>query len=84
MGIIKANDLKAMARQMVKSGNSLETSETLCISIPEAARLLGVSRNTGYEMARLGQLPVLKCGQRRLVVPKAALKRMLEEASGRL
>ena len=68
----------------MKSGDKVETSETLCISIPEAARLLGVSRNTGYEMARLGQLPVLKCGQRRLVVPKAALKRMLEEASGRL
>jgi len=63
----------------VKSSDGLGTSETLCISIPEAARLLGVSRNTGYEMARLGQLPVLKCGRRRLLVPKAAFERMLEE-----
>jgi excisionase family DNA binding protein len=73
-----------MPRQRIKSNDSLESSETLCISVPTAARLLGISRNTAYEMARLGQLPVLKCGQRRLVVPKAALKRMLEEASGKL
>jgi excisionase family DNA binding protein len=55
-----------------------ELSQRLCITIPEAARLLGVSRNTGYEMARLGQLPTIKCGQRRLLVPKAAFCRMLE------
>lgn len=59
-----------------------KVSDTLCISIPEAARLLGVSRNTGYEMARLKQLPVIKCGQRRLVVPKVALLKMLESGGG--
>ncbi|MBW1717053.1 MAG: helix-turn-helix domain-containing protein [Deltaproteobacteria bacterium] len=48
------------------------------MSIPEAAKLLGISRNTGYEMARLGQLPTIKCGQRRLVVPRAALLKMLQ------
>ena len=54
-------------------------SRRLCITIPEAAKLLGISRNTGYEMARLGQLPIIRCGQRRLVVPRAALIKMLEE-----
>ena len=58
-------------------------AESLCVSVPTAARMLGVSRNTGYEMARLGQLPTIKCGQRRLVVPKAALKKMLEEPKGK-
>ncbi len=58
-----------------------QTTHSLCISIPEAAKLLGISRNTGYEMARLGQLPTIKCGQRRLVVPKAALMKMLQEAN---
>jgi len=58
---------------------NLDLTEPLCISVPAAAKMLGVSRNTGYEMARLGQLPTIKCGQRRLVVPKAALLRMLEE-----
>ena len=53
--------------------------EPLCISVPAAAKMLGVSRNTGYEMVRLGQLPTIRCGRRRLVVPKAALIKMLEE-----
>jgi len=58
---------------------NLDLNEPLCISVPAAAKMLGVSRNTGYEMARLGQLPTIKCGHRRLVVPKAALMRMLEQ-----
>ena len=61
------------------SKDNLESDEALCISVTAAARLLGVSRNTGYEMARLGQLPTIRCGQRRLVVPKAALMKMLQE-----
>ena len=61
--------------------DKLEPDETLCISVTTAAKMLGVSRNTGYEMARLGQLPTIKCGQRRLVVPKVALMKMLEEAN---
>ena len=63
--------------------NNLESSETLCISVTAAARMLGVSRNTGYEMARLGQLPTIRCGRRRLVVPKAALMKILEEVGER-
>ena len=60
---------------------NLNLTEPLCISVPAAARMLGVSRNTGYEMARLGQLPTIRCGRRRLVVPKAALMKMLEEVN---
>ncbi len=63
--------------------DNLDLTKPLCISVVAAARLLGVSRNTGYEMARLGQLPTLRCGQRRLVVPRAALMKMLEEVGER-
>ena len=61
--------------------DNLDLTEPLCISVTAAARMLGVSRNTGYEMARLGQLPIIRCGQRRLVVPRAALTKMLEGAN---
>ena len=54
--------------------------EPLCIDIPTAGKMLGVSRATAYEMARLGQLPVIRCGARRLVVSLPALRRMLEDA----
>ena len=61
------------------SNKKPESGEALCVSVTAAARMLGVSRNTAYEMVKLGQLPVIKCGQRRLVVPKAALLKMLNE-----
>ncbi|MFC1866117.1 DNA-binding protein [Chloroflexota bacterium] len=54
-------------------------SEPLCISIPAAGTLLGVSRGTAYLMANLGQLPTIRCGKRRMVVPMARLKQMLEK-----
>jgi excisionase family DNA binding protein len=65
---------------MAKAVNS-ELPEPLCLSIPAAARILGVSRNTAYDMARLGQLPTIRCGRRRLVVPKAAFEQMLREGN---
>ena len=51
--------------------------EKLTLTITEAAQLLGISRTTAYELARQGKIPVLRLGKR-LVVPKAALERMLE------
>jgi excisionase family DNA binding protein len=54
-------------------------SEKLTFTVEEAGRMLGVSRNTAYACARSGELPVVKLGHR-LVVPKAALLRLLEGA----
>jgi excisionase family DNA binding protein len=67
----------------VELKKKLDLTEPLCISVPAAARMLGVSRNIGYEMARLGQLPTIRCGRRRLVVPKAAFMKMLEGVNER-
>jgi excisionase family DNA binding protein len=59
----------------------LESDEVLYISVTAAARLPGVSRNTGYEMVRMGQLSTIRCGRRRSIVPKAALMKMLKEVN---
>lgn len=45
--------------------------------IEEAARLLGVGRNQAYEAARRGDFAVIRLGKR-LLVPRAALDRLLE------
>jgi len=58
--------------------------EPLCISIPAAAKLLGISRATAYSMARLGQLPIIRCGQRRMLVPMLRLRKMLEQDTNSL
>jgi len=52
--------------------------EKLCYTVPEAAQLLGFSRNFGYELARTGQIPILRFGKR-MLVPKAAFEKMLEK-----
>ena len=54
-------------------------TERLTLTIAEAAAMLGISRNLAYELARRGELPgVIKLGQRRLVVSKLAISRLLE------
>ena len=53
----------------------------LTISITETAKLLGLGRNSCYEAARRGDIPTVIIG-RRILVPVAALQRMLSEAKG--
>ena len=52
--------------------------ERLTLTVEEAARCLGVSRNLAYEMARQHRLPIIKFG-RRLLVPRKALLELLEQ-----
>jgi len=44
---------------------------------PTAGRILGLSRQSAYDAATRGDLPTIRIG-RRLLVPTAALRRMLE------
>ena len=53
--------------------------EKLTYSIPETAKILGISRNLGYELARRGELPgVIHLGEKRMVVSKAAIQKLIE------
>lgn len=51
----------------------------LTISVPEAGRRLGLGRNSSYDAARRGELPILRFG-RSLRVPVVALEQMLSDA----
>jgi excisionase family DNA binding protein len=51
------------------------TQET--ISVLEAARILGLSRDGAYAAAARGELPVIRIG-RKLLVPRRRLMAMLE------
>ena len=50
----------------------------LTYTLTEAAQRLGISRRLAYEAAHRGELPVCRIG-RRMLVPRAALLRLLEE-----
>ena len=53
--------------------------ESLVYSVPQAGRLLNLSRVTSYEMVKQGKIPVLRFGKR-MVVPKKAIEDMLNSA----
>jgi excisionase family DNA binding protein len=48
----------------------------LTYTVPEAARLLGLSRGAAYAAAAERTIPTIRVG-RRLLVPRAALARLL-------
>jgi len=47
------------------------------LTVPEAAKILGIGKNQAYEAARRGEIPTVKIGKRVLVLA-AALERKLE------
>jgi len=54
-----------------------DIGERLCVTVPEAAKMLGISRNFAYELVKRQELPVVKFGKR-LLIPRIALEKMLE------
>jgi len=52
-------------------------SDSLVLTVPDAGKLLGLSRWSAYAAAKSGQLPTIRFGNR-LVVPKPALQRLLD------
>lgn len=54
----------------------MESKQTL--SVEEAAKVLGIGRNLAYDRVKTGEIPAIKIG-RRLLVPRAALEKLLSE-----
>jgi len=54
--------------------------EKLVLNVNEAAKLLGLSRGSAYQACLTGQIPHIKIGKR-ILIPKAALDRLLEGVS---
>jgi excisionase family DNA binding protein len=50
------------------------------VSVEEAGKILGCSRNAAYEAVRRGEIPVVRLGKL-LRVPKVALERLLSGAA---
>ena len=50
--------------------------ERLTYSVKEAAKLLGLSRNSAYQACLIGEIPHLKIGKR-ILIPKVQLEQLL-------
>lgn len=46
-------------------------------TVEEAAIVLGISRWLAYELVQRGELPIIRIGKRRVLVPKARIDAML-------
>jgi len=56
---------------------SASRDERQTLTVEEAARVLGVGRGKAYEAARRGEIPTIRLG-RRVLVPRSALRRLLD------
>jgi len=54
---------------------------SLCLTVKQAASMLGVSKAAAYQAVQRGEIPHLKIG-RRVVIPRAAFDRYLALAGG--
>jgi len=68
---------KALEGDEMQNYESLET-----VSVEEAGKILGIGRVLAYRLAKSGQIPVLRLGQRRFRIPLAALEAWLKNPDG--
>src|SRR4030065_965823 len=57
------------------------TDESVLLTVPEAARLLRISRNLAYELIRQGRLPHVRLG-RRILIPRFGLEQWINQQAG--
>jgi excisionase family DNA binding protein len=56
-------------------------SERLTVSVAEAASMLGISKNLAYRLFASGEIKgAIKLGAKRIVVSRAAILRLINEA----
>ncbi len=49
----------------------------LAVTVSQAARMLGLSRSAAYRAVQRGELPTIRFGRRRILVPVRALERLV-------
>jgi excisionase family DNA binding protein len=65
--------------QLYRGGNEMLTDQ-LTVSVPEAARLLGIGMRSLYRAIREGRLPAIRVGRKpKLRIPCQAIDRLLSD-----
>jgi excisionase family DNA binding protein len=70
-----------MPGSVTAPGAVAPVEDRLVFTVEEAAQLLAISRSFAYEAVQRGDIPSMRIG-RRILVPKAALQRFLEQVNG--
>jgi excisionase family DNA binding protein len=53
-------------------------AEPALLTVREAAKILRIGADLAYALVRAGALPVIRLGERRVVIPREALLRWIE------
>lgn len=61
---------------------TIKESERLVYTVEEVGELLGISRVTAYNLARQGRLGAIRISDRRIIVPKVAVQKLLDGSGG--
>lgn len=67
---------RCLSRRRIMAAN---LDPRITLTVDQVSVLLGVSRVSAYEGVKSGEIPSIRVG-RRILVPRAALERMLAEA----
>ncbi len=59
-----------------------EKREKLVYTVAEIAELMGVGITTAYDITHIKGFPRLKTGKRRIIIPKAAFHKWLNDFEG--
>jgi excisionase family DNA binding protein len=62
--------------------NKRPQGHCLVYTVPEAGKLLGLTKNAAYEAAKRKDFPTIKIGKL-IKVPKAAFHKLLEDAGAK-
>ncbi len=57
-------------------------SEALLLGVREAARELGIGRDTCYTLVREGRLRSVSLGRRRILIPRTELEAFVDREAG--
>lgn len=64
---------------MSKQAKEIPQTPPLAVGLNEAARLLGISKSLAYKLALSGEIPTIKMGERRRIVPMAAINKIISQ-----
>ena len=53
--------------------------DQLAVSVAEAAKLLGIGRSAAYQAVYRGEIPSVRLGERRILIPMAGLKAFVNQ-----
>ena len=63
---------------IIKGGETM--NESMTYSVSEAAQILGIGKGLLYRLVNEREIPALKLGNKRVVIPKTAISQMIQSA----